>query len=924
MSKELNPWWKVAKSHKDIREGRFDASVFAANLYDVLMQRGPIDYRDARTFFKKTYITEGLSALLSEVLGRLSGKGGGDPIIQIQTPFGGGKTHTLIALYHLLTSAKEVEEIDTVRNLLDKAGIEHCPKAKTAVIVGDAYSPVDGRKTKNGVHIRTFWGELAYQLGGKKLYSIVEECDKKRVAPGSEKIRDILKASSPCLILLDELVEYSEPASTISVGSSNLWAQTLNFIKQLTEAVHSVSNVVVAATLPSSHAETAGRVSEEALSRLQQRFGRVEKIREPVAGEEIFEILKRRLFEDVGDQIKAKEVADAYWDYYQKLGYDIPQEAREPRYRERLFRAYPFHPQLVDILYHRLGSIPGFQRTRGALRLLALVIGDLYKNRHPGILIQPSHINLSNSEISGELIKLVSREFNSVIASDISGTSAKAPQIDREMGSEYAEEHLAEGISVVAFLFSITSGREKGATEAQIRLSILHPGLPSAVVPDALSKLSRRLHYLYTDNGLYRFSTQPNLNRILVDMEDTTSRAEVMDVVKATLNDIVGHHQFRVYIWPEEGKDIQDSRDLSLVIIDLAHPKNDSDWEETQEFIQSLLNQYGKTFRRYRNTVIFLVPDSGRISHVIEAGRRLLAVRKVNAEYGRGDQLSKEQKKDLENRIKEAESRLPQTLISVYRHVVVGGSEKGLRSFDMGMQAYTGAKKLSEYVWDTLKGQDKLLEKMDPGIIVGKRWALWPEKTDVLNTETLWNYFVQYTNLPMLAGQEVLKDAISKGVETGRFGYGIGDSEEGPFESLKFKVPLGKAIIELSETTWLISASKCQEILKPEIPSEGEEEVPDTERETPTTGAPRDEIVTPVPPGEKVVQRVRVKAKVPLSQWNNFYREVVQPLAQKAEDLEIEINIVAGSSAGIPENLIELTIKESLSQRGLEHEVDKD
>ena len=409
------PWWNVAVPHKDIREGRLDESVFAAKLGDVLRDRGPLEYKDPETFFRKTHLTLGLERLCATVVSRLSG-GKGEAFIQLRTPFGGGKTHALIALYHIFKNRDAVSDLEAVKAILQddtlrEGGITKIPKAKVAGFVGTEADAIRGL---------TPWGDIAKQLGS---YKLVEEHDKKRVSPGKDILVKLLEENKPVLILIDELLEYAVKAAGVSLkeitgAEGTLKGQLLSFIQELSEAITSVDRCIVIATLPSSILEHYDEAAEQTLMQLQKISGRVEAIYTPVEGEEVYEVIRKRLFDDLGEKAFHRKVADEYLELYRQLGEEVPSEYREEDYKRKMAKAYPFHPEIIDKLYERWSTFSTFQRTRGVLRFLAEVIGDLYKREYPCPLIQPAHINLANTSIRTELVKHIGNQFEGVIASD--------------------------------------------------------------------------------------------------------------------------------------------------------------------------------------------------------------------------------------------------------------------------------------------------------------------------------------------------------------------------------------------------------------------------------------------------------------------------------------------------------------------------
>lgn len=919
----LPAWWQVAEPHRDIREGRFDASVFAADLGMVLQDKGAIEYRDPITFFKTTYLTRGLTELLIDTMRRLGGETAGEAVIQLQTPFGGGKTHTLLALYHLFKHTDEIGHLDSIRTLLLAAGLSQVPQALVATLVGTALDPNEGRSTSDGLHVHTLWGEMAYQLGGEELYHVIESSDRNRVAPGTDQLGGLLGKVGPALILIDEALEYQVKAAGVKVGDGTLAGQTLSFLQELTIAVANHPETALVVTLPSSRLELFDEAAIAAHGRLQRIMGRIETVRAPVEGVEVYEILRRRLFERVGSPAEHRRVAEAYWEYYQTHADDLPRGVWEPKYRELMVRAYPFHPELIAILYERWGSIPGFQRTRGVLRLLALVVAELYRKRHHGALIQPSHVDLSVQDIRRELVKYVGDAYETVLGSDVADHGAKAPQIDQALGSEYAREGVAQGLATSIFLYSHSGGRDRAGTEPQLRLAVLHPDMTPAIVADAIDRLSKRLWYLYGDGGMWRFSTQANLNKVLVEREDAVRSTDMREEVRNTLGDIVGLRTFgRVYIWPEQDRDVTDTPELSLLVLDLDHAMGLGDEGETHGFISRILDNHGSTYRKYRNALVFLAPDDAALQGMVTAARSLLALRSIATDPVTMERLSREQREDLDKRLDDAKSRLPQVIAAAYRHIVVGGRDKNLQSWDMGAQAYDTSRTLSQRVWDTLKSEEKLLEKLDPRLIIEERWALWPEDEDALRVADLWDYFVRYTHLPMLSDQTVLAEAIVEGLKRRLFGYGLGDGEKLDFDTFYAPgTPPEERLREAPESAWLVRPGVAAEIVPPTPPA-----VPAPETEPRVEPAPEPPVQPPVVPPvpEQRYRRVVIRTPVRWENWQDFYNEVIDALIREGADLSIDVEVIAESESGIQENTVELGIKESLLQRGLTPHIERE
>ncbi len=437
----MKPFHTIAVPHKDILEGRLTMDVFAADLWEVSKNRGPDEYKDAETFFRKTYLTHGLENLLNIVEKRLCGKGG-DPVIQIQTPFGGGKTHSLIAMYH------RAAQWD----------------AKKVVMVGTAMGTDE-----------TLWGSMEKQLTGKITRFSGQ------VTPGKEAIRNLLDVNQPVLILMDEVLEYVTKAAGVKVEKSTLASQTIAYMQELTEAAGTLEKVSLVVTLPAGIIEHYDESAEKLFQQLQKVAGRVEKIYTPVQENEITKIIRRRLFGDLNENGAKKTVVE-FMEYAEKEGI-LPAGKPPTEYRDRFLDSYPFMPEVVDILYHRWGSFPTFQRTRGVLRILSLVIHSLKETNNPYISL--ADFDLGNQEIRQELLKHIGAEYNSVIASDITGMEAGSKKVDVSLGRAYQGLNLGSRTATTIFLNSFSGGYEKGATTGEIKRCATTTENPASVVAEA-------------------------------------------------------------------------------------------------------------------------------------------------------------------------------------------------------------------------------------------------------------------------------------------------------------------------------------------------------------------------------------------------------------------------------------------------------
>jgi hypothetical protein len=880
----LKPWREVALPHRDIREGKFDESTFAADLADVLADRGPLEYRDPETFFRKTYPTEGMVNLLAAILTRMVGKGGGEPIIQLQTPFGGGKTHSLVALYHLFTSGKGYKDLDLVERVLNKAGVTELPDVAVAAFVGTAADPLKGK---------TPWGALAEQLGK---YEILRDHDEGRRTPGKELLHRLL-GDRPVLILMDEIAEYTAKCidlkelreSGYNIEAARAYqTQVLAFMQELTETVKVLPRAALVVALPSS--APYGEEGERALYQLQQIFGRMEAIYEPVRGEEIYEVVRRRLFEDLGDPKEARRTAEAYFELYQRLGEEVPAKAREPAYRDRIRRAYPFHPELIDILFERWSTLPTFQRTRHALWLLAEIVSDLYRREHPAPLIQPAHVNLASSEIRSKLLRHTGPEYNGVIASDIADTDAKAQAIDRGIGSEYALFGVASGLATAIFLYSFSGGERNGATVSQLRLAFLREGIPSPIVGDALRKLEDELWYLHVESGLYCFTSQPNINRIMVEREDAIGKEEIEEELRNWLQKLAGR-ELKVYLYPQGPEDIPDTKELKLVLAST----------EEGPAIKELLEKSGEAFRVYRNTLVVLIAEEQELLDLRRQIKRYLALRSIHNDKPLMKRLSEENRKTLEEKLRDVEGRIPFQLLSAYRHLAKAGAGEqglGIEWFDLGLPIIGERSTIAKRVRDYLKSQELLLDRIAPRQVLK---ALREEESEKPLKE-IYDAFLKYPHLPLLEGEDVLRQAVSQGVRDGLFGLRIGERIH--FNEVVPSFTLEDAVLVRKE------------VIREEKPEEGAEiEAREREREAVAGRVIGKEAEIHIPPGKAVGARsLTLRVRLPWDKMSDFLRGVLMPLHQDGADLEIEVLLQAHSERGFQKRTLEEKVKETLKQ----------
>lgn len=744
----------IAIPHRDILEGRFTMDVFAADLWEAYHNRGPAEYRDAKIFFEKTYETQGLQNLLDVIKRRITGKGG-DSTIQIQTPFGGGKTHSLIAIMH---KAQEWN-------------------AKRVVIVGTNLSAND-----------TLWSILEQQLTGKneKLVGLT--------SPGKDTIKTVLQEHQPFIILMDEVLEYVTKAAGVKVESSTLAAQTMAFMQELTETISILEKACLVVTLPSSLVEHYDQAAEQLYAQLQKVMGRVEKIYTPVQESEIAKVIRRRLFTSV-DEKKALQVVKHFLDYAQKEGI-LPPGMEVSEYRERFLDSYPFMPEVIDVLYHRWGSFPGFQRTRGVLRLLSLVISELKAKNLPYISL--ADFNLAQQEIRQELLKHIGTEFNSVIAQDITDADAGSKKVDMNLGEAYKGLHLATRASTAIFLYSFSGGTERGATLTEIKRTATTLNNPSSVVAEALEQLKSKLFYFQLQADKYFFSNQPNINRIILTKMENVHDAELLELEKELLKQNIRGDRMKVFLWEEHSSSIPDTEELKLVIL----------LEEKKEVIDSILKTKGTSPRINCNTVFFLFPiDIERASFRIQL-KRYKAYQAL--EKDTTISLSEEQRKEIRAELKKNESDLKEAIRRMYRQVAFP-TKDGYKKEDLGIPTYGEQKPLDVVVYDKLRSSGEIIEQIVP-LVIKERYL---RNNQFVSTKQIVRAGNQTPGEPRFTDRGVLERAIVEGVEKGVFGLGELENENPVCRYYKEASSVGFSDNEIIITEELCQMQRSKEDVSP-------------------------------------------------------------------------------------------------------------
>jgi hypothetical protein len=630
----LKPWREVIVPHRDVQSGRYAESEFAANLADV--HSGSPDtapeYKDPIEFFRRTYVTAGLRELLRGALLRLTGKGT-DPIVELQTNFGGGKTHCMLALYHLFGDA-QTDRLAGIEEILKETGVSAAPKVRRAVLVGTALSPGQAHKKPDGTEVRTLWGELAWQLGGKEGYAEVAESDRHGTSPGTEHLAQLFRRHAPCLILIDEWVAYARQV----VGKTDLPAGTFDaqtsFAQALTEAAASVDKVLVVASIPQSHIEIGGENGLRALETLKNIFHRLGKAWRPANAQEGFEIVRRRLFEpiDPDNTVHGEATVTAFARMYKEAPNDFPQGCAEEAYKRELEGAYPIHPELFQRLYGDWSTLDKFQRTRGVLRLLAKVIHHLWVSGDRNLLILPSSVPMYDGAVKSELTQYLPDVWEPIISQDVDGEGSLPLELDNNTAS-FGKVSSARRVARSLYVGTAPGSDQKnpGIDDRAVRLGCVQPGEGTAVFGDALRRLCDRAKYIHQDGNRYWISTRANLNRHAEDRASSYLRDKPDDVLAEIIDRLGVAARARgdfaaVHSSIESPGDVPDEPTGRLVILSPRFPhKKAGSSSMAKTLAEDILLNRGSGPRFQTNCLVFLAADEKDLEPLKQAVAQYLA-----------------------------------------------------------------------------------------------------------------------------------------------------------------------------------------------------------------------------------------------------------------------------------------------------------
>lgn len=656
----LPPWRELVTPHEDVIRGSFNPSSFAADLHTVAnpghevgteQASASAEYTDPQQFFDRTYLTEGLKDLLSRTLRRVAGDATASPIVNLQTNFGGGKTHSMLAVWHIFgdldTSRLSQEMTDLlqdekVQSALNNTGGEIPRDVRRVALVGTSMSASGGMTMSDGTEINTMWGHLAWQLGGKDAYKLVRQDDQNGTNPGA-KLRTLLRDYGPAVILIDEWVAYARQL----VGENRLAGGTLStqqsFAQALGEAVSASPGSMLLVSIPASEEmlpgtyvadqmddeEVGGAEGREALLALMQVINRQAEQWRPAGAAESFEIVRRRIFQDIGDeaQVKIEAVAEAMRKFYAKTPDRYPYDATRPDYKTKITRCYPIHPELFDRLYEDWSVLPRFQRTRGVLRLMSVIVQSVWASNNSEPFIMPASIPINVKDVADELSQYLGPEWQSVIAIDVDG---RVPHgIDKE-NPLFGSRHVATRLARAVFLGSAPRPRNSGLEERYVNLGTALPGDNIGNFHSALNTMANRSSHFYEAERRYWFDTSANITSVVREREEGYTPDDLHAEIEDRLHQAVKswpeakRSPVKVLTAPSSSADVPDLENTRLVIVPPSEPVDST--ETAQKYVIHTTSTVGpQQTRAHKNTLVYLAADGRRLQELTDGVKKYLA-----------------------------------------------------------------------------------------------------------------------------------------------------------------------------------------------------------------------------------------------------------------------------------------------------------
>ncbi len=814
---KLKPWYKVVDPREDLRKGKpLDASEFAVHLDQVRDGRANEDYQNPVRFFERTFLTNNLRQMAGEVVRRLSGeRTETSAVFNMATPFGGGKTHALTLLYHLASHGPKANKWVGVSTILGQAGIKEVPEAATAVFVGTEFDSIHGRGGDDGTPNRkTPWGEIAFQLSGEDGLKMVAEHEKKQVAPAGEVIRKFIPKDRPCLILMDELLNYISRNRKSGLGT-----QLYNFVQNLSEEARGSDKMVLVASIPASVLEINPEDQSD-YDRFKKLLNRLGKAVIMSAESETSEIIRRRLFEwdpqSVGGDGKILLTTDAiatcneYANWLNDNRPQIPNWFSIDHAKDAFKATYPFHPMVLSVFERKWQALPRFQRTRGILRLLALWVSHAHQQGFKGARKDPL-IGLGTAPLedpqfrSAVLEQLGESRLEGALTTDICGKKdSNAVRLDQEEVDTLKKAQLHKKVATTIFFESNGGQTKDEASLPEIRLAVAGPDIDLGNVETALEGLTGACYYLTTEGNRYRFSLKENLNKRFADRRASVRDQDIDSSVREEIQKVfpAGEGVERIF-FPDKSGQIPDRPVITLVI--LGPDQSIQEAPKISKEVEIMTREYGKSARTYKSALLWIVPESGGLLR--EEARKLIAWEDIRDE---GLSLDELQQKQLDTSVKKARRDLTESAWRTYKNIMCLNKENQIETMNLGSVTSSSAESLTKYILSNLRQKDIIAKEVPPRFLVRN----WPPAFTEWSTKAVRDAFFASPQFPRLLYPDTIKETIARGVREGHIAYAA-KSPKGGYEPLLYKTTLDAADVEISEDIFILSSTEAEKHIKP-------------------------------------------------------------------------------------------------------------
>jgi predicted AAA+ superfamily ATPase len=904
------PWRDVAPPHADVMAARFVEAEFAADLSTVARGEGADTYRDPREFFRITFMTGGLCKVLRSAIERLAGKGG-DPVIGLQTSFGGGKTHTILALYHL-ANAKNPETLPGLADIFKEAGASTLPRHSSPVVfVGTAAGANQPIAIEGARTVKSLWGLIAVKLCGWKAYEKIKASDEARTNPGSEALIPILKEAAPCLILLDELVAYARNLDGIPYDGF------ISFFQSLTEAANAVPGVLVVGSLPESGAEVGNQRGREALLALEKVFGRIQSAWTPAQGTETFEIIRRRLFQELdADGVKAREqTVKAFLSYYKNNSGDFPTEVRDRAYEAQLLAAYPVHPELFRVLQTDWGALEKFQKTRGLLKMMAQIVYRLWRDGHSAPMILPGDVPLTDDKVRTNVLLPIANGYDAVIAKEVAGDLSKPAQIEARSPSVGKNKAVTRASTALFMATSPHGSTNKGIEIARLRMACAVPGEQPSQFSEAIRRLGENAAYLYSAGENYWFSPIASLNQEADDRAKGLSAAEVDAEIVSLIRAEERHKGtgfLRVHGAPDDPLGIEDAYEAALVLLPPSTWQRGRDPDTAgMKLAADIVEHKGPGQRRNRNRLAFLAPDQAALEDIQNVVRKKLAWASIVCDAHGLLQLPPAQEDDAKKKFAEQETAALNAVRRGWKHLLLPqevqpASPNAARGFDLETVVLSNRANdpdpLPQVAWKKCEADGLIVSRL--GVLDNDLGKVWQPDQPHVAVRQLRDWFAQFPYLSKLRDPQVLAKAISEALARADAKYAIADrfdDAKGEYVGLQ----LGRLVqVDLNSEMVLVR----REMAEAQLAKQGAQAMPvgvGVTGELPLVGQPpAGAAVTGAPRPRRFYAKVTLDPNRPTPQVSNIAQSILSELDRaRGTSITLTLDIHAETPDGFPKDV---------------------